>query len=67
VRENDRQWLGHLQIGLQLTVIVLAGFAAGYYADRKFGTSPWLMLAGSALAIALGFYFVYRDLQGQDK
>ena len=30
--------------------------AAGWFADRYFGTSPWCLLAGLILGLAIGFY-----------
>jgi len=55
---------GHAQIGLELAVAVLAGFFCGYYADRRFGTPPWLMLSGAAFGMFCGFYLLFRDVSG---
>lgn len=42
-------------------VIPLVLFAlAGRYADKKFGTSPWLLLGGMALAIVLTTILLVR-------
>ena len=43
-----------------MTAAVLIGFAAGYYADRKLGTSPWLLLAGCAFGVASGIWMLAR-------
>ncbi|MCX5784306.1 MAG: AtpZ/AtpI family protein [Elusimicrobia bacterium] len=58
---EDNYWK-YAQIGLELAVSVLLGFWAGYRLDKKIGTSPWLMLGGSAGGMAAGFYLVIREL-----
>ena len=35
-------------------IILLGGL--GYFADERFGTAPWLLVAGLALGILVGFY-----------
>ncbi len=52
----------HIQIGLELAVSVLIGFFAGHYADKKLGTSPWLLLLGCAIGMISGFYLVLREV-----
>jgi ATP synthase protein I len=42
-------------VGIMLVVSTVIGFAAGYYADRWLGTSPWLAMIGLVLGIAAGF------------
>ena len=34
----------------------------GYFADKKLGTGPWLLVAGAVLGMALGFYLFFRAL-----
>ena len=58
---EDNYWK-YAQIGLELAVSVLFGFWAGYRLDEKMGTSPWLMLGGSAGGMSAGFYLVIREL-----
>lgn len=38
--------------GIQLAASVVGGLLIGNYADKKLGTSPWLLLTG----LALGFF-----------
>lgn len=59
--EKD-DWLNYAQIGLELAGGVLLGFWGGYWADRKLGTAPWLMLGGAAAGLAAGFYLVAKEL-----
>ncbi|MBM7866561.1 hypothetical protein GTO89_08930 [Heliobacterium gestii] len=46
-------------IGAEFAASVFIGFTAGRYADKAWGTDPWLMLAGVLLGIAGGFFGVY--------
>jgi ATP synthase protein I len=44
----------YLTLGLQLALTVVVFFFLGRWLDGKFGTAPWLMLAGLALGVAGG-------------
>ena len=44
----------YLTLGLQLAVTVVVFFFLGRWLDGKFGTDPWLMLAGLAVGVAGG-------------
>jgi F0F1-type ATP synthase assembly protein I len=46
----------HVYSGTQLAVSVLLGVFAGYYLDRRWGSSPWGLLAGATLGLAIGLY-----------
>ncbi len=59
------QW-SHIQIGLELAGAVLIGFFAGYQADKRWGTSPWLLLVGTGLGMFAGFYLVIKELMKGD-
>jgi ATP synthase protein I len=58
-------YLKYAQIGLELAAGVGLGFWCGYRLDARFGTSPWLMLAGSASGLAAGFYLMIKALPGE--
>ena len=45
----------YLGLGLQLASTLLLGFFAGYFADRKLNSLPWLTLVGTALGFVAGF------------
>ena len=50
----------YAQIGLMLvTTMVLCG-GIGYALDRKFGSRPWLLLAGLLVGMAAGFVSFFR-------
>ena len=46
--------------GMQLAVTLLLFIFIGLALDRKFGASPWFMLGGSLLGIAVGLYGFLR-------
>lgn len=63
--EEDVSYYKYAQIGLELAGGVGLGFWAGYKLDARFGSSPWLMLAGAAAGLAAGFFLVVRELPGE--
>jgi len=42
-------------IGLSVALSIFIGLGIGVYLDRRFGTSPWLMLIFLGLGIAAGY------------
>ena len=50
-----------------LTGGVALGVLAGYLADRKLGTTPWLLVAGSVLGMAAGMYGFFKAVAGADR
>jgi ATP synthase protein I len=59
-----------VNLGTLLFACVAIGLAAGYFADRFIGTSPWLLLVGLALGIAaagVNFYRTIKTLSEQDR
>lgn len=60
---NGSAWLQATRfsyLGLFFGIAVLIGCLFGKWLDRKFGTSPWLMMVGALLGIAAGFKELYR-------
>ncbi len=39
---------------------VLLGVFLGYWLDSRFDTTPWLLVVGALLGIALGFYAFFK-------
>jgi ATP synthase protein I len=52
----------YLDASWQLIGAVGLWTAVGYFLDRKLGTKPWLLVVGSLLGMALGFYLFFRAL-----
>lgn len=56
-----------LGAGLQMAAAVVLMFFAGRWLDAKFGTDPWLMLAGMVVGAAGGLYAFIRTVSEVDK
>ncbi len=59
-----------LAIPTLLIVSPLVGFFLGSWLDRRFGTSPWLLLVGLVLGfVAAGreTYLIYRRYQAEEE
>jgi ATP synthase protein I len=54
-------------IGMAMVLATILGLAAGYYADRWLGTSPWLMLLGLVLGIIAGFVSMFRSVKAAER
>jgi len=54
-------------IGMTMVLSTIIGMAAGYYADRWLGTSPWLMLLGLVFGIAAGFVSMFRAVKAAER
>ena len=52
-----------INLGTLLFACVAVGLAAGYFADRWIGTSPWLLLIGLALGIVAAGVNFYRTIK----
>ena len=54
-------WVRHSGIGLEFAGAT-AGFAlVGYWLDGRFGTAPWLLIAGVILGLVGGLYNLVRE------
>ena len=57
--------------GFELIFYIGLGIGLGWWLDEKYGTKPWLLLAGCLLGIVLGFYqffkMVLRKEQSKDE
>lgn len=51
-------------IGAELAITVLLGYYGGKYLDGIFASSPWLLLAGVLVGLAVGVVGVYKTLTG---
>jgi ATP synthase protein I len=69
-RPSRSQTAQLVNLGTMLFACVAIGLAAGYFADRWIGTSPWLLLVGLALGIvaaAVNFYRTIKTLNEQNR
>jgi putative F0F1-ATPase subunit (Ca2+/Mg2+ transporter) len=56
----------YMGLGWVLAVSVGLGTVGGLYADRRFGTKPWMTLIGLIAGMAVGFVNVLRSLLGPE-
>jgi F0F1-type ATP synthase assembly protein I len=54
VRNDDS-----LGLGIEVAVVLVLFFLAGWGLDRLLGTAPWLMIAGTLLG-AVGLFVTFR-------
>ena len=54
-------------VGFELAVTIMAGLVIGYWADNRWETAPWLMLAGLVFGAILGFYRFFVVVLGPQK
>lgn len=54
-------------LGLEFTVAVALGTAAGYWADKRFDTLPWGTIAGVGVGFALAMYIVVKEALRQGR
>ena len=57
-----RSALSYVGLGVELVLPVLLGVFGGAWLDRRFGTTPWLVVTGSLLGIAAGFLNFFRSV-----
>lgn len=54
-------------IGMEFAAAVIICLLAGWWADGKLGTGPWLAVAGIVLGSAIGFRAVYGAAKTMQK
>ena len=59
---NRRPALRHVSLGIELIAPLLFGLFVGNWLDVKFGTEPWLLIAGVVLGMAAGFLGFFRSV-----
>jgi len=57
----------YLRAVWNLTGGVGFGTAAGYFADDRFGTKPWLLVVGAMVGMTLGTYGFVKALQQAER
>ena len=57
---KNRSIYNLLTVGTTLVACIVTGYLLGSYLDRKWGTTPWLVVAGVLLGTAAGFVSLFR-------
>ena len=47
-------------LGIEIALPVVLLMFAGRWLDRRFGTAPWLLVAGAFLGMAVSFYTLFK-------
>jgi ATP synthase protein I len=58
-----RRYLRFSSIGIELAACVMIGLIGGQWLDKRFGTEPYLLLAGLLFGLTAGFRSIYRALK----
>jgi len=53
-------------VGLNFVFSIFIGLGIGYWLDKVFKTSPWLMLIFLLIGILAGFLELFKVAKGQD-
>ena len=54
-------------LGTELAASVAGMLLVGYFLDKHFGTSPWLLLIGAAVGLIGGFYNFIKEIRKLSK
>ncbi len=66
-RKTTKAVLAYSSIGLQLAGTLLLCVYAGFWLDRRYGTTPWLLVAGAAVGMTAGFFNMFKELRMLEK
>lgn len=59
-RSTMEQLAPYMGLGIQLAVAMCVFGAIGWWLDRRFGTAPWLLVAGTLLGAVGGMISMIR-------
>jgi ATP synthase protein I len=65
--ESLRKIAPYLNIGGVFAGCLVIGVFLGHWLDGKWGTKPWLLLAGALLGMVSGFYHFFKTVLQLDK
>lgn len=57
-----RQLAPYLSLGTQLAATILLLGGAGWYADKYFGTTPWMLVGGLSMGSVVGMMQFLRSV-----
>jgi ATP synthase protein I len=60
---RDLRLLDLLSVAAVFGTCIGGGYLLGGYLDKRFGTSPWLVVAGVVLGSAAGFLELFRTVR----
>jgi F0F1-type ATP synthase assembly protein I len=62
-KADANQWLAFLNLGWIFAITLLLCAGGGLWLDRRFGTSPLMLLAGVFLGFAASGYALYKAVK----
>ncbi len=54
-------------LGLEFAVAEILGAGLGFWLDKKYQSSPWLLVAGAVVGFMLGMYIVWRRAKDMER
>ncbi len=60
---NFSTWQLAWELGYTITIPIVALALVGRMLDKRFETSPWLLLAGIVVSIIVSSFMVYRKVK----
>ena len=63
---NDFSKQDHMAIsslGMEFALAEVLGCGVGYWLDKRWGTLPWMLIAGVFCGFGVGLYIVWRRAQ----
>jgi ATP synthase protein I len=64
--ESLRKASPYMNLGVMFLGCMLIGVFGGRWLDEKWGTEPWMLLTGSLVGMASGFYHFFRTVLRHD-
>lgn len=65
--DEKRKLAAYSMIGLMFPTSIAVGLALGYFLDKLFKTSPYLLIIFTIYGIAAGFWNLYKITKQYDK
>ncbi len=63
VLKNFKAWALAGELGYIIAVPIVAFALIGRFADKAWGTSPWLLLAGILISIIISSWLIYKKVR----
>lgn len=65
--EEKKKWADYSTVGIMFPASIAVGLAIGYFLDKLFHTSPYLLIIFTLYGIAAGFVNLFKVTKIHDK